>query len=55
MDNNDFLNNLSAGIQNMNISEKDKKKIQENLLNLKKEKIYLMITGATGYGKSLMN
>lgn len=55
MDNNDYLNNLSADIQNMNISEEDKKKIQENLLNLKIEKINLMITGATGCGKSLMN
>jgi predicted GTPase len=52
MENNDYLNNLSSDIQNMNISEEDKKKIQENLLNLKKEKINLMITGATGCGKS---
>lgn len=39
-------------IQGMNISEEDKKKIQENLLKLKGEKINLMVTGATGCGKS---
>lgn len=52
MENDEHLNKLASDIQNMNISEEDKKKIQENLLNLKKEKINLMITGATGSGKS---
>ena len=52
MENIDNLNNLASDIQNMNISEEDKRKIQENLLNLKNEKINLMITGATGVGKS---
>lgn len=39
-------------VQNMNISEEDKRIIHENLLKIKGEKINLMITGATGVGKS---
>lgn len=43
---------VADDIQKMNISEEDKKRIQQNLLKLKAEKINLMITGATGCGKS---
>ncbi len=43
---------LASAIQNLNISEEDKLRIHENLLRLKGKQINLMITGATGSGKS---
>ncbi len=52
MENQKNIEELADDIQKMNISEEDKKHIHENLLRLKGEKINLMITGATGCGKS---
>lgn len=46
------IEDFADDIQKMNISEEDKKRIQENLFRLKGEKINLMVTGATGCGKS---
>ncbi|MEE1260152.1 MAG: GTPase [Paludibacteraceae bacterium] len=43
---------VAENIENLKISEEDKRIIQENLLKLKGETINLMITGATGCGKS---
>lgn len=43
---------IASTIQELNISEEDKLRIQENLLKMKGKQINLMITGATGCGKS---
>lgn len=47
-----FLDNLERDIQRINAPEEDKAKILRNLIILKEQKINLMITGATGCGKS---
>lgn len=47
-----FLDAMQADILSADISEADKKKLMENFLKLKDKKINLMITGATGCGKS---
>ena len=48
--------NLLKEIENIIMSKKMDEKVREkllgNLLKLKKQKINLMVTGATGYGKS---
>lgn len=48
--------NIYAAIQNdimnANISENDKKTILKNIIRLKEQKINIMVTGATGCGKS---
>lgn len=48
--------NIYAAIQNdimnANISENDKKTILKNIMRLKEQKINIMVTGATGCGKS---
>lgn len=49
MANYDEMANL---IQDLNISEEEKLKIQENLLKIRNKQINLMVTGATGCGKS---
>jgi uncharacterized protein len=43
---------IERDIQNSNIDENLKKKLFSNLLNLKSIKINILITGATGSGKS---
>ena len=47
-----FFESMESDILNANIPEEEKSKLMKNLLNLKKQKINLMITGATGVGKS---
>lgn len=47
-----FFDAMESDIMNDNIPESEKNKLLNNLLNLKKQKINLMITGATGCGKS---
>jgi len=42
---------MESDILNANIPEEEKSKLMKNLLNLKKQKINLMITGATGNTK----
>ncbi|MCP3764579.1 50S ribosome-binding GTPase [Domibacillus sp. A3M-37] len=43
---------IEEDIQNSGLDEKSKKKLFNNLLNLKTKKINILITGATGSGKS---
>lgn len=47
-----FLELMEADIMNANIPEPEKSKLMKNMLHLKEKKINLMITGATGCGKS---
>ena len=46
------LDMLQSGIMNADIPENEKNKLIKNCLHLKEQKINLMITGATGSGKS---
>ena len=43
---------IQNDIMNANISEADKNKMLKNVMKLKDQKINIMITGATGCGKS---
>lgn len=43
---------MEANIMNADISEKEKSKLMQNLLRLREQKVNIMITGATGSGKS---
>ena len=47
-----FLNAMESDIMNADIPEIEKNKLMKNFLQLKEQKINLMITGATGCGKS---
>ena len=47
-----FLEAMESDIMNADISETEKNKLMKNFLRLKEQKINLMITGATGCGKS---
>ena len=47
-----FFDAMESDIMNANIPEAEKSKLMKNLLQLKNQKINLMITGATGSGKS---
>lgn len=47
-----FFDAMEKDIQSANIPESEKTKLMQNLLHLKSQKINLMITGATGSGKS---
>ncbi|GFI22813.1 GTP-binding protein EngB [Lachnospiraceae bacterium] len=47
-----FLDAMEFDIMNADISETEKNKLMKNFLQLKEQKINLMITGATGCGKS---
>ncbi|MFD2869205.1 GTPase family protein [Kurthia populi] len=47
-----FFDAMEKDIQSANIPESEKTKLMQNLLHLKEQKINLMITGATGSGKS---
>lgn len=47
-----FFDAMEKDIQSANIPESEKTKLMQNLLHLKDQKINLMITGATGSGKS---
>ena len=51
-DNQDIFRDLGDNIQNSDIGEAEKKKIFDILLNMRNQKINLMITGGTGVGKS---
>ena len=42
-----FFDTMESDIMNADISEEEKNKLMKNLLMLKKQKINLMITGAT--------
>lgn len=46
------LNEFIDSIQNLDISEQDKLKVLRNVEELKKQKVHVLITGATGCGKS---
>ena len=48
----DIFQELNESFQNLNIPESQKRIVYENLLRLQKQKINIMITGATGSGKS---
>lgn len=50
--NTDAFEELKDDVDQLDIPEEDKQKIFKNLLNLKNKKINLLITGATGVGKS---
>ena len=43
---------IQDDIKNAAISEEDKKKMLKNVMRLKEQKMNIMITGATGCGKS---
>lgn len=47
-----FLDAMEADIMNADIPEAEKNKLMKNFLQLKQQKINLMVTGATGCGKS---
>lgn len=47
-----FLDAMEADIMNADIPESEKSKLMKNFLHLKQQKINLMVTGATGCGKS---
>lgn len=47
-----FLEAMESDIMNADIPETEKNKLMKNFLQLKEQKINLMITGATGCGKS---
>lgn len=47
-----FLDAMEADIMNADIPESEKNKLIKNFLHLKQQKINLMVTGATGCGKS---
>ena len=47
-----IFKNLEEDINKSNLDEHTKKKIFENIFKLKEQKVNLMITGATGVGKS---
>lgn len=47
-----FLQTMESDIMNADIPETEKNKLMKNFLQLKEQKINLMITGATGCGKS---
>ena len=46
------LDSMREIIQRSNMAEKDKTQIYQNLLQIKNQTINLLITGATGCGKS---
>lgn len=48
----DIYQNLQDDIENTNFDEPTKKKLFQSIIKLKNEKVNLMITGATGCGKS---
>lgn len=47
-----FLDAMESDIMNADIPDSEKNKLMKNFLHLKNQKINLMITGATGCGKS---
>ena len=47
-----FLDAMQSDIMNADIPDSEKHKLMKNYLYLKDQKINLMITGATGCGKS---
>lgn len=47
-----FLDAMESDIMNADIPESEKTKLMKNFMHLKNQKINLMITGATGCGKS---
>lgn len=47
-----FFDTMEEDIMNANIPDSEKNKLMKNFLHLKEQKINLMITGATGCGKS---
>ena len=51
-ENNDIFREFGESIQKSDINETEKKKIFDILLNMRNQKINLMITGGTGVGKS---
>lgn len=50
--NNDIYSELEQGIQHLNISETEKKQLFQHIFRLKAEHLNILITGATGCGKS---
>ena len=52
MEDRDIFQELSAMFQSLNIDEKQKQIMFDNLLKLQNQKLNIMITGATGSGKS---
>ena len=51
-DKKNIFEELENDIINSNVSEEEKSKLMKNIFHLKEQKINLMITGATGCGKS---
>ena len=51
-DNKKVLDQMKEDIKNADIPEAEKSKLMKSFLKLKNEKINIMITGATGCGKS---
>lgn len=49
---NNIYEQMEKDIYNANINEVEKNKLLKNLIQLKEKKINIMITGATGCGKS---
>ena len=51
-DNRDIFSDLESDVYESSLPEAEKQKMLKNILNLKQQKINIMITGATGCGKS---
>jgi len=52
METKNIFKDMENDVNSSNLDENTKKKLFENILNLKNKKVNLMITGATGCGKS---
>lgn len=52
MEESTIFEKMEQDIYKSDISEEEKQKLLKNILNLKEQKINLLITGATGCGKS---
>ena len=52
MEDRDIFQELSTVFQKLDIDESQKRIVLDNLLRLQKQKLNIMITGATGSGKS---
>ena len=46
------FDDMERDVQNSSLSERDKNKMLKNILHLREQEVNILITGATGYGKS---
>ena len=46
------FDDMERDVQNSSLSERDKNKMLKNILHLREQEVNILITGATGCGKS---